>query len=107
MQIKNRLKQRVRIILEKFFYLKLCYSRTQSYIGIPLELVQKFFIISLWLKTFMSINLPFIIGLFVLLVSISVIIGHIDIKTGLAHEETRINNLINPDLQEIKNNVKR
>lgn len=93
---------RVRELLKKYFYLKLCYTRSYSYFGIPLQLIQYFVLVSVWVKLFLtSVQVWVVVMIFAALLSLALILGDLDIKHKIAHEETKINNQINPELMGI------
>lgn len=88
-------------VLKKFYYLKLCYNRASSYIKIPMNLIQKFLLLAIWLRLYNIDNYFLMICVFILLVVSLLIIGHLDIKYKFAHIEISINNQINPELMDI------
>jgi len=92
---------RIRQIFEKFYYLKLCYNRSYAYLGIPVQLIGNFFIVSLWFQSQGIKNTWMLVSLFGILLVLAIVLGNIDIKTGCAHIETSVNNSINPELMNI------
>lgn len=91
--------------LSYFYYLKMCYNRATSYTGIPMDLLQKYLLVSVWLKVYNFSNNFIIAMLFLGLIITYITIGYLDIKYKFAHLEVSINNKLNKDLQYIKQNV--
>lgn len=92
--------------MKRYYYVKLCMNRMHSYIGLPLDLMKDFLILSMWLKLQFGWGNPFIIvPIFVCLILVMVVIGHYEIKHKLAHLEISVMNSINPELQKILNNT--
>jgi len=93
-------------IIKPFFYLKLCYNRCHSYIGVPLDLIKDFALASVFFKLYFPeweiINL---VMFFIILVIGATIFGHFEIKFEFADLERHVNNQINPELMDIHDSV--
>lgn len=95
-------------LYEKYLYFKLFYGRGSTYFSIPMGLAGAYMVYTLWFQMYLKIYnkiLLNVIATFVILVIIS--IGYIDVKNQLIHEETSFFNKYNPELQYIKEKVKR
>lgn len=105
---KMKAKTRRQRIFERYFFFKLCFARAHGYFQMPASVGQTLIIITLWLKLYLGftdgwkIVIWSIIG-FILFM----LIGYIDIKKRIVNEETAFGNRYNPDIMEIKRNVKR
>lgn len=94
-------------LFQPFIYLKLCFSRTQSHLGFAFNLFDKFMLIIIWLELRGTISMPWMIILFVFITASFMIIGHFDLKLGLAGREKSLTNRYNPEIQEILRSVKK
>lgn len=94
--------------LERFFYWKICFSRSNSYYGTFTGLLEQYLILSLWLSvTFGFKNQLLLLAGGFILVVIASIVGHIDIQKGIAKLEVGVSNRLNPHLMEIHENSER
>lgn len=99
---------KLRRILSIFYYIKLCYIRGYSYIGIPIVVVGYYFVASLYLK--MNYGMQNEIMMFIvfsLIIGSGLTIGHLDIKHKFADAEMSVQNKINPELQTILKSTRR
>jgi len=109
MHIKINPKTRKRIgkVLQKYFYIKLCFNRVYSgYVGIFLDLIRDVTITTAALKIiFPQIHLVFIIPTCLVMISGIIFLGHIEITNKFAHIEQHVGNQLNPHLMSIYNKV--
>ena len=95
------MKQKIYNGLARYLYFKLCWNRSYSHLSIPLQIVDKVMMIAIFLKVFNIVNY-FAIGVIVsIYVAIMVVLGHFDLKHGIASKETSLRNKYNPEIQEI------
>jgi len=97
-------------LYDKYAYMRLSYSRGNSHLNmimIALAKIPEFLIL---IKVF---NIPLLLGIiiafiFVILEFLLIIyIGHIDLQNRLMDRDIRLSNYYNPDIQEIKNSLKK
>lgn len=101
------LREQIDKLFDKFFYVKLCYTRAYAYAGIPIAIGRDFLLISVYLKVSLGIdNKYLLIGLFAAVLSLALIGGHGDIKYKFAHQEHTVWNQVNPQLMKILENTK-
>jgi len=95
-------------IFKKYYYFKLCYGRANSYLTVPLNLFQFYVMATLWVKFILNVQTGLILNLgFTAFFIIFMYIGYTDVKRGINQEEIAFGNQFNPDLMEIKKNVKK
>lgn len=95
-----------RTVLKKFFYFKMAYSRTGSYVDVPIEVVKYVGGAAVFLKVFEFDNYGLLIMAGILYVILRFLWGHMDIKRKWAHIEASIHNQINPEFMETHANTK-
>jgi fucose permease len=84
-----------------FFYVKLCFGRTQDHIGFFMSLLDKFLLVLILFELKGKAN-PFALTcLFVVFFILFVGLGHLDLKKGLASKETSLRNEYNPEIRKI------
>lgn len=88
-------------ILKRYYLLKLYYSRTSSYTGIPLDLLEKFTLVTLLLSDWGIKNTAVVIGAMAFFVVVITVLGYIDIQMKNPHLENGINNMLNQELMDI------
>jgi len=96
-----------RKILDGYFYVKLCFNQSLSYVGIPSDLMQKFLLISVFLKVYGFNNNLVVIPIFIIIIILITFLGHIAIKFKLNRLETSFYNQYNPELIKILEHTKR
>lgn len=95
-------------ILKKYYFLKLCVNRSNSYVSLPMGIFKDFLLVSMWLKLNYNVsNYTLILPIFAGYFGLIVLWGYIDIKKKFAHIEMSINNKINPEIQTILKNTKK
>ncbi|MDP2750259.1 MAG: hypothetical protein Q8O89_05505 [Nanoarchaeota archaeon] len=76
-----------------------------SHLSIPLSIFEKFALAAILIKVF-NFNNYVIVGVIGAAITILLfVLGHYDLKNGIAERETSLNNQYNPELQTIYNNV--
>lgn len=95
-----------RKILNGYFYVKLCFNQSLSYIGIPSDLIQRFLLISVFLKVYGFDNNLVVIPIFIAVIIFITFLGHIAIKFNLNRLETSFHNQYNPELVKILEHTK-
>ncbi len=91
-------------MIKKYLYLKLCWNRSFSHINIPLSIIDKIVMIAILLKIY-DINSPILLSVVgVIFILAMIIIGHLDLKFGIAEKEMSLNNKYNPEIQAILKN---
>lgn len=85
----------------KYLYVKLCWNRSMSHINIPLSVFEKVMLVLIYLKLSNIGNL-LITGIIISVLVLTIfVVGHLDIRHGLAEKEQSLSNKYNPELQEL------
>jgi len=95
-------------IFQTYWYLQLFYGRATSYYAIPLNFVESFMLIMVFLKVWFGFHNTMLIvicsiGVFVMLM----LVGYIDFKYQIINEHTSFTNRFSPELQYIRRHVKK
>lgn len=86
---------------EKFLYLRMCYNQCWNYVQIPIDLFQKFLLVSVFLKVKGMENTVLVIVGFAILLAGNLLLGHLAIKNSLPNRDLSFNNQFNNELMEI------
>lgn len=96
-----KIKKIINQLANKYIYLKFCWGRTNSHIGIPLEVVEKIALFSIWLKVF-GVDKYWMLGLFITIFAIFMFtFGHFDLKWKIMEREMELANKHNPEIREL------
>jgi hypothetical protein len=88
-------------MIEKILYLKFCWNRALSHLNIPLSVVSHIMTLAIFLKLFGLYSNTIVLLCTIGLSSSLLIVGHFDIKMGIAEKETSISNKYNPEIQRL------
>lgn len=97
---------KLRLILDRYFYFKLCYNQAGSYTGILTDLAQKFLLLAVFLKAYNITNYFIIFSAFIFFFLTIIYLGHIAVKLNLNKLETSFFNQYNPELIKILEQTK-
>jgi hypothetical protein len=81
-----------------YVYLKLCWNRSLSHLNIPFSIVDKVLMIMILLKIYGINNIPAVTISAVFFTLAMLILGHYDLKIGVAEAETSLSNKYNPEI---------
>jgi hypothetical protein len=84
-----------------YLYAKLCWNRSMSHIAIPLAILEKVLLIGVFLKVFKLDNYVIIGVLGVVGIMSMFVLGHFDLKMGVADKENSLNNKYNPEMRKL------
>jgi len=106
-KIKPKYRKRIGKVLQKYFYVKLCFNRVYSgYVGIFLDLIRDVGITSATTKIlFPQIHLIFVIPVVIVLIGSIIFLGHFEIQNKFAHVELQVTNQVNPQLMDIHKTI--
>jgi len=94
-------------IVKKFLYLKLCWQRAYSHIGVVGMIVQIVLTTSVFLKVIVGyFSIVLCVGLAVGSLIMLTIVGHMDLSMKVCNAEVSLGNRYNPELKYIYRKVK-
>lgn len=96
----------IKLAIIKFYYVKTCIQRAQSYYSFLASLVQQFALVSILLKLYGKSPEVLMVCLFFVFVLLAFIVGHIDVKYGLFRAENKLQNKYNAEFMEIYDIIK-
>lgn len=96
-------------VFKKYVYAKLCINRTMSHVAVPMTILDKALLVVLLLKVNNAGNTAWILvaAACIALLLGMLVVGHWDLKHGLAEAEQSLNNRFNPELRSIYENAKK
>ena len=94
-------------MIDKLIYLKFCWNRAWGHINVPLSIIEKAMLLAVFLKVYGISSWVAVTVSAVLMSLLVLLVGHLDVKWGVASMETSILNRYNPELQNIMKCVRK
>lgn len=89
-----------------YFKFKLAFGRADGYLGLPLDIVNKFMVLAIALKVFGITNWWLLGIIFAIGISIYCVVGYLDLKYRLMDKEISLHNKYNPEISLIYKKLK-
>lgn len=86
---------------DRFLYLKLCLGRAVSHIGAFKQVAEIALLLGIYLKLLGFDSVLLVGGIAVIGTLALLVVGHFDLKFGIAEAETSLSNKYNPELQRL------
>lgn len=85
-------------IINAFLYFKLCTNRALSHLGSIKNVLEIALLLAIWLGVTKK-DLAMMTALCVIGILLVFLVGHVDVKSGVAAREASLGNRYNPELQ--------
>lgn len=94
-------------VISRLLYLKLCLNRSLSHVAALKSVIEFTLIAGILLKLLGYDEVALVGFLGLIAIVILVIVGHFDLRFGVANQEASLSNKYNPELQRIVKNTRR